>query len=267
MNKKFINKKTNFIRKNNHQDDNKIWITGKHPVFMAIKKNRRKIFEILSTNNTIQELEEFLKINSLNNLRNLIRIVDNRAMQEIVGINHLHQGFAILASKLPVYDQLTLLKDLENLQGENLPPLLFLDQISDPQNVGAIMRSASAFGFKKIIFCEHNSVIENSTIIKASAGNIESLDLIVVNNFNNLIEKLKKLDYWCFGLDSHATTTFEKIKEFKNIVLIVGSEGEGIRHLVKKNCDFLLKVDTNSEVESLNVSVATAIALYEINRR
>ena len=91
--------------------------------------------------------------------------------------------------------------------------------------------------------------------------------MVVAGNFNNLLEKLKKIGYWSFGLDSNATTTFDKIKEFKNIVLVVGSEGEGIRQLVKKNCDFLLKVETNSEVESLNVSVATAIALYEINRR
>jgi 23S rRNA (guanosine2251-2'-O)-methyltransferase len=268
MTKKTFEKVNNFTNnKNNNNLENKVWITGKHPVYLAIKNNRRKIYEILLTQNTIIDFENFIEKNSSNNLRNLIRVVDNKKIQEVVGLNHLHQGFAILASKLPITNQVNFLEDLENYDGEDLPPLLLLDQISDPQNVGAIMRSASAFGFNKIVFCEHNSVVENSTIIKASAGNIEFLDLIVVNNFNNLIEKLKKLDYWCFGLDSHANTTFDKIKEFKNIALIVGSEGEGIRHLVKKNCDFLLKVQTKDEVESLNVSVATAIALYEINRR
>jgi len=251
----------NFLR-----SENNVWITGKHPVFMALKKKRRKIFEILATKNTIEDLENFCKKNSLENLRNLVKIVDNKTIQEIIGLNHLHQGLAMLASKINTQDQLSFLEELENLSAQDLPNLLLLDQISDPQNVGAIMRSASAFGFNKIIFSEHNSVIENSTIIKASAGNIEYLDLIVAGNFNNLLEKLKKIGYWSFGLDSHASTTFDKIKEFKNIALVVGSEGDGIRHLVKKNCDFLLKVETNSEVESLNVSVATAIALYEINR-
>jgi 23S rRNA (guanosine2251-2'-O)-methyltransferase len=262
MNKKYDARKQSLTK-----NDNKIWIVGKHPVLMALQKKRRKLFEILVTKNTANELENFIKKNSLENINNLIKIIDNKQIQEIVGLNQLHQGFALLASKLPTQDQYSFLQELHNLSKENLPNLLLLDQISDPQNVGAIMRSACAFGLKKIIFCEHNSIVENSTIIKASAGNIELLDLVVVINFNNLLEKLKEIGYWCFGLDSHATTNFNKIREFKNIALIVGSEGEGIRQLVKKNCDFLLKVETNNEVESLNVSVATAIALYEINRQ
>ncbi len=252
---------------NNAKIDNNIWIVGKHPIFMALQNNRRKIYDILVTKNSIAELENFLEKNDLKNLRNLVRVVDNRKIQETIGLNQLHQGMALLASKLKPQDQFAFLQELHELNEDSYPNLLFLDQISDPQNVGAIIRSACAFGFKKIIFCEHNAVVENSTIVKASAGNIDLVDLVVVTNFNNLLEKLKKLGYWCFGLDSHATTSFDKIKEFKNIALIVGSEGDGIRQLVKKNCDFLLKVETNSQVESLNVSVATAIALYEINRR
>jgi 23S rRNA (guanosine2251-2'-O)-methyltransferase len=272
MRKKPDFQRTNLFKKkssinNFPKNENKIWIIGKHPVFMALQKKRRQVFEILATKNTINDLENFLQKNSLENLRNLVRIIDNKSIQDIIGLNQLHQGLAIFASKLNIQDQFSLLEELNNLEPQDLPNLLLLDQISDPQNVGAIMRSASAFGFKKIIFSEHNSVIENTTIIKASAGNIEFLDLVVAGNFNNLLEKLKKIGYWSFGLDSHASTTFDKIKEFKNIALVVGSEGEGIRQLVKKNCDFLLKVETNSEVESLNVSVATAIALYEINRR
>ena len=152
-------------------------------------------------------------------------------------------------------------------EGEKRPTLLLLDQVSDPHNVGAIIRSAIGFGVTKIIFCEHNSPKENATIVKSSAGTIEMADLIVVTNFSNLIEKLKKIDYWCIGLAGEAKNDISIIKEYQNIALIIGSEGSGIRDLVKKNCDLLAKININDEVESLNASVAAAITLHEISKK
>ena len=149
---------------------------------------------------------------------------------------------------------------------KDLPKLLLLDQISDPQNIGAIIRSAISFGVTKIIFCEHNSPKENATIVKAAAGTIEFCDLIVVTNFNNLIEKIKKIGYWCFGLAGEGTFTLKEAQTYDHVALIVGSEGDGIRSLVKKNCDLLVKIDIDEKVESLNASVATAIALYELSK-
>ena len=89
----------------------------------------------------------------------------------------------------------------------------------------------------------------------------------MVVNFNNLIEKLKKIGYWCVGLAGEGKTSIQTLKEYKNIALIVGSEGDGIRDLVKKNCDLLAKIEIDKEVESLNASVAAAIALYELTRK
>jgi len=259
------NHKKIHISSNNFSDE--IWICGKHSVFSAISQKRRKISEILTTQNNLEDLLKFLKNHSLNHLQKSVKLVDNKYIESRVGSPQIHQGLAILASKLPVQNQIDLLEELYEIKdSNNLPKLLLLDQVCDPHNVGAIIRSAAAFGIKKVIFCEHNSPKENATIVKSSAGTIDYVDLVVVVNFSNLIEKLKKLDYWCIGLAGEATQTIDKIKDYKNIALIVGSEGDGIRSLVKKNCDLLVKINMNNNVESLNASVATAIALYEMSK-
>ena len=244
-----------------------VLICGKHPVFTALKQRRRKILEIFVTENSVTELKNFLAKNSLQNFSSLIRLVDGTVIEDFVGSQQPHQGLLIKAARLPVQNQNALLEELCAIpQGEKLPLLLLLDQISDPHNVGAIIRSAASFGVKKVIFCEHHAPQENSTIIKASAGTIEFVDLVVVTNFNNLFEKIKKIGYWCVGLAGEGEVKLSEVKDYKNIALVVGSEGGGIRDLVKKNCDLLVRIEIEKEVESLNASVAAAIALYEISK-
>ncbi len=245
--------------------ENQIWLYGKHAIFGALGHKKRKVFEILATRNSIAELEKFLKNNSLTNLKP--KLVDNNQIEKFVGQNQVHQGLAMLCSKLTIKTQNDLLEELYKIDDKNnLPNLLFLDQISDPHNVGAIIRSAAAFGVKKIIFPEHNCPKENATIVKTSAGTIDIVDLVAVVNFSNLFEKLKKIGYWCIGLDGSAKTLISEIKDYKNIALVIGSEGDGIRDLVKKNCDVLAKITIDKEVESLNASVAASLALYELQR-
>ena len=233
-----------------------------------MQKKRRKIFEILVTKNSSSELENFLTKNSLLSLKPLIKEVEGQKIEATVGANHLHQGIALRCSKLPTQNQIQLLEELHALEGKNLPTLLLLDQLSDPQNIGAIIRSAASFGVKKIIFSEHSAPKENATIAKSAAGTLELIDLVIVTNFNNLIEKLKKIDYWCIGLDGSAKMLITEVvtQNYKNIALIIGSEGIGMRDLVKKNCDILAKIEINKDVESLNASVAAAIALYELSK-
>lgn len=248
-------------------DASQVIICGKHPSFSAILKKRRKIYQIYSSDNSYPELEKFLKENSLEKLLPVIKRVDNETIENFAGKGQLHQGIVLIAAKLPIKTQNDLLGELYEIpEGEKLPTLLLLDQISDPHNVGAIIRSAIAFGVTKIIFCEHHAPKENSTIIKTAAGTIENADLIVVTNFNNLMEKLKKIGYWCIGLAGEGKSYITEIKDYKNIALVIGSEGSGLRQLVKSNCDLLVKIQIDSEVESLNASVASALALYEISK-
>lgn len=246
--------------------DNKIIIYGKHPVYEVLRVKRRKIFAIYATNHSILDLKSGNLID--NNLTQIIKIVDSNFIDQICGKDKTHQGLAIIASKVVIKGHFDLLKQLHDFDNSlPKPAILILDELTDPHNVGAIIRSAIAFGVKKIVFCAHNAVSENSTIIKSSAGMIEYAELFVVSGINNLIDKLKKLDYWCIGLASEGELKTKSLTNYPNIALIVGSEGSGLRSLVKKNCDFLLAIKMEKQVESLNVSVATAIALHEIYSR
>jgi 23S rRNA (guanosine2251-2'-O)-methyltransferase len=265
-----INKNSNQNNLSRHQNNDEkdiVWIGGKNPCFLSIKNQKRKIFEIAINKNNLEDLKNFLAKNSLQNLERIVKVVDNIFFQNIFNKDFVHQGIAVKASKLEFKTQFDLLEELNLIEDKiQLPDILILDQITDPQNVGAIIRSAIAFNFKKIVFCEFNSAKETPSLIKASAGNIDFAEIFVAVNINNLIEKLKKIGYWCIGLAGEGIENEKKIAEYKNIALVVGSEGSGIRNLVKKNCDLLVRIDTNKEVESLNVSVATAIALNEIYR-
>jgi len=260
-------KQNNPSRHQNNDEKDIVWIGGKNPCFLSLKNQKRKIFEIVINKNNLEELKNFLAKSSLQNLERIVKVVDNIFFQNIFNKDFVHQGIAVKASKLEFKTQFDLLEELNLIEDKKqLPDILILDQITDPQNVGAIIRSAIAFNFKKIVFCEFNSARETPSLIKASAGNIDFAEIFVAVNINNLIEKLKKIGYWCIGLAGEGVENEKKIAEYKNIALVVGSEGSGIRNLVKKNCDLLVRINTNKEVESLNVSVATAIALNEIYR-
>lgn len=245
----------------------------------------------MATKNSVVELEKFLHEKNLLNLKSRLSIVDASQIESIIGKDQIHQGLAVNCSQLPPKSQNDLLSELEKIvksqdeasqieaeqfeldknnsnqnskPAKNLPPLLIMDQLRDPHNVGAIIRSACAFGVKKIIFPEHNFPKESAVMNKSSSGMIENVDLYLVVNLNNLMLKLKELGYWCIGLAGEGRDSVEKIREYKNIALIIGSEGDGIRDLVRKNCDLLVRIEMDDDVESLNASVAASIALREV---
>ena len=145
-----------------------------------------------------------------------------------------------------------------------LPKLLLLDQVLDPHNLGAIIRTAVAFGIYNIIITLFNSTKETPVVLKTSAGLSEVVNLIEVVNLNSAIKDLKNAGYFVIGLDGTAKTNIDTIRDNRNIALVLGNEGKGIRDLVKKNCDELVKIPMEDCVESLNVSVASAITIYEL---
>ncbi len=243
-----------------------IWLYGKHPVFLALQKKRREIFQILATKNSIAELEKFLDEKKLSHLKAKIKLTEASFIEGAIGPDQIHQGLALNCSAIPPKSQNNLLEELEKIIAAQkpLPRLLIMDQLRDPHNVGAIVRSACAFGVKKIIFPEHNFPKESAVMNKSSSGMVENVDLFLVVNLNNLMVKLKELGYWCIGLAGEGVEGVEKIREYKNVALVIGSEGDGIRELVKKNCDLLVRIKMDEDVESLNASVAASIALREM---
>ena len=235
-----------------------IWIYGKHPVLMALTHKRRKFKQIVITKNNQKQIQDF-KLSG-----HLIKIADNKFISELLPEDVPHQGFALQASPIPTLNEEDFLSGIANYKQNELPPLLILDQLTDAGNVGAIIRSASAFGIKNIIITKHNFTQNNAVICKTSAGTIELVNVIIANNLNNLLGNLKKIGYWCIGLDGSAQNSIKQTKDYNNIALIIGNEGSGIRKLVKHNCDLLVKIPINKEVESLNAANAAAIALYEL---
>jgi len=254
----------NRFENNNRKRSDLIWIYGKHSVFNIIKKRRRKIHQILLTKNSLKDFNLFINNNNIKHVVNSqIKIVDSNYIEKVVGKNTVNQSMVICCDSIPLKSQNDLISHLEKI--ENKPRnILIMDQINDPHNVGAIIRSAAAFGIKNIVMSEYNFSKETSIIHKSSAGTIEDVNIYSVININNLIEKLKKINYVVIGLDGSSEKLVREFRGENNIAIIVGSEGSGIRALVKKNCSFLVKIPMENQIESLNASVAAAIALYEI---
>ena len=231
---------------NDHQKEEYL-IYGKHPALACINNVNRKIKQIFCTERLFEQYNSSIKQFSY-------KILKPTALDSIIKSTN-HQGIIVSTQKV--------VKPLQNL-GTDASKILILDNITDPNNVGAIMRSAVAFGFDTIITSNNNSPPENGTIAKVSSGAIEYIDCIQVTNINSTIDCLKNKQFWIIGLDckANADITHDLIRSPK-IAIILGSEGQGLRPLVKKNCDLLLKIPMKQpDISSINVSAAAAVACY-----
>ena len=144
--------------------------------------------------------------------------------------------------------------------------LILLDKIEDPHNLGAIIRSAESFGFDAVIIPERRSAKVTPTVYKTSAGSINNIDLVMVTNLNKTIEKLKENGFWVYGLAGEATSKLSETDLSGKVALVVGNEADGISRLTREKCDSLVKIPMIGKVNSLNASVASAIAMYEVIR-
>ena len=173
-------------------------------------------------------------------------------------------GFAIQCQELENYTLDEICRMADEKQNCHI---LLLDQVTDPQNIGAIIRSCVAFETLALILQDKNSPTESGAMAKASAGMIEQLPICRVTNLSRAISQLKDSGFWVIGMDGYATTYIDGINKTGKIAIVMGSEGKGMRRLVEENCDATVKLPIAPSVESLNVSTAAAIALYEINKK
>lgn len=156
-------------------------------------------------------------------------------------------------------------KSLEDIKDARR--IILLDQIEDPHNLGAIIRSAEAFGFDAVIIPERRSVKVTSTVYKTSTGAINNIDVVMVKNLSRAIKELKNENFWIYGLAGEAEISIQDTDLKGKIALVVGNEGAGISRLVRENCDLLIKIPMIGKVNSLNASVASAISIYEVSRQ
>ena len=218
----------------------------KHPtdvvqVYLSSKFKDKEIEDLLATSK--------IKTTYLNN-----KIMDNK-------VNGLHQGIIIEASDIKTYN----LDIIKKFTSKN-PVIVMLDHLEDPHNFGAIIRTSYALGIDAIIIPNDRSVDITPTVVKTSAGAIYNIPIIKVPNLTNTIEKLKKEGYWIMGTDMQGDNYCE-LKYDMPTCLIIGNEGKGMSKIVKNNCDYLVSIPMEGQIDSLNASVSCGIILSEIKRQ
>ena len=238
-------RRPNVARNNN----DKLYLYGLHTVRQALANQNRKKLVLYATKNAIQRLE-FDLMDSPE-----IEIIETHPKQldKMVGSDAVHQGMILEVEPIAT-------KELQDLKVCNL--LLVLDQVTDPHNVGAIMRSAVALGAGAIITTSRYSPVESGVLAKSASGALDLIDHIEVKNLADCLEILNDNGFYTVGLDSEEAIPFEELKPQRKIALVLGAEGKGLRERTRETCNILAKLDMPGEIKSLNVSNAAALALY-----
>ncbi|WP_428148994.1 23S rRNA (guanosine(2251)-2'-O)-methyltransferase RlmB [Brevundimonas sp.] len=234
--------------------DGFVW--GRHPVLAALENPARKgMGRLLATADRAAELEREGIPNG-----HRVEVIDGPALERMLPAGAVHQG---LAFKVQPLEGVALEDFADPAEGI----IVMLDQLTDPQNVGAIFRSALAFGAKGIIVQDRHSPVLAGALAKAAAGATERLPCARVTNLSRALERLADLGWRAVGLDGSSEELLETALDHRPTVLVMGSEGDGIRRLVAEHCDVLAKIPMPGGFESLNVSNAAAVALYEASRK
>ncbi len=231
------------------------WLIGYHAVLAALSTGRRKVRTVWLLSEAQGELGELIAKNP----DWVVEIHSKPDFEKQFG-DMVHQGVAALVGNLPQ-------PSLPELLSEKPKLIVALDQITDPHNLGAIVRSCAAFGAQGVLVTEHRSAGLNATAAKVAAGAMEVVPVVEITNLAQSIEMLKEAGFTVLGMAGEAETEIGEVKVDGPICLVLGSEGEGLRRLTRESCDTLVKIQIAPTMESLNVSVATGVALSLLTRR
>jgi len=233
------------------------WIYGHHTVLAALNNPRRNVLRIIATTQAAAKLSCTIETT-------LIEFVTPKEIQRLTGANAVHQG---IAAKVTHLDKRSLADILTQTADKEQALLVILDQVTDPRNIGAIVRSAAAFKVDALIQQERNSPSANHSMAKAASGGLEHIDLVAVPNVKRAIEKLKKNGFWIIGLDSNAEHSLHETELPERCCLVFGAEDSGLRRLTLKACDKAVRIPISSNTDSLNISNAAAVVMYEFSRQ
>ena len=255
-------KEKNFQFNNILLKTNQILLVGKHPTLSALNNNKRKLHYLITIDTNYSKWKDVI-----NKLKLKLDIV-LKTREELDKINNYkpHQNVILVAEPL---QRLSMDEFLSNRRLNNKVPirLILLDEVTDPQNVGAIIRSALAFKMDGLALSKRNSPQETSVLSKASSGAIEKLQIIELSNMTREIKKLQKFNFSIYGLAGDGKKdVYELENETGNIALILGSEGKGLRRLTRENVDNLIQIPINTESDSLNVSNAASVAMFQLQK-
>ena len=233
------------------------WLYGLHAVQAALANPSRKSHRIVLTARAAEILGE--------NLLARVRVepADADAISKLLPPGAVHQGVALSCDPLPTSD---LDQVLERDAGGRRRIVLVLDQLSDPHNVGAILRTAAAFGVTAVVVQDRHAPPHSGALAKAASGALEILPYVEVVNVARALDRLAEAGFWRVALAGDGEMPLAQATSSGDIALVLGSEGDGIRRLVREHCEASALIPISRTMESLNVSNAAAIALYELRR-
>jgi 23S rRNA (guanosine2251-2'-O)-methyltransferase len=221
----------------------------------------RKILRIVGTKEALARLREESDVPV--DILNRAHASGRPEIEALVGPSAVHQGIAVLARTLDT----DLADVLERAETTEQACIVVLDQVTDPHNVGAILRSAAAFGALAVIAPDRGAPDESGAMAKSASGALDAIPYIKGVNLVRMLEQLKEQRFWLVGLDADGKKELSQVDLKGRIALVVGAEGEGLRRLVAETCDHMAKLPMTGATESLNVSNAAAVALYEWTRQ
>ncbi|MDG2296650.1 MAG: 23S rRNA (guanosine(2251)-2'-O)-methyltransferase RlmB [Gammaproteobacteria bacterium] len=238
------------------------FIYGINSVAEALEYESERIVKIFfvenQTNNRVKSI-----IRQSNKKNILSEEVTKEFLQNLLSTSK-NQGIAATLIQKDYFDAKTALHYLKNIES---PLVLILDDLDDPRNIGACYRTANAVGVDMVVVSKNRISLNSPVISKVSSGAFELTNTAIVSNIAQFIGKLKKNGFWIYGSSDTANKDYTEIDYESSTVIVIGSEGKGMRDLTAKKCDHTIKIPMKGQVESLNVSVACGVVLYEVLRQ
>ena len=235
------------------------FILGQHAVIEALRNPKRKVLRVFLTEDSKKNIH---KKNPNKNLLQEVKVyfktkkeLDKYSTKE----NLLHQGYVAEIEHL----EKPILKEF--VKGKNNLTLICLDGVTDPRNIGSLIRSAVSFEIDGVIIKERNFPSESKLMYKAASGAIEYTNIFEVANINSTLKNLREKNFWVYGFDGNGNKNFTDVEWKGNIILLFGSEGSGMHKHTSKYADFLVKIEINKKIESLNISNSAAIAFHYLS--
>ena len=242
----------------------RLWLYGVHAVTAALANPERRWHRLLVTAGAGREIRRSLAGTARgDSVLPATEVVPRDRIDRVLPPGAVHQGIALEVEPLPGTGLEAVCRAAADLAGA---VMIVLDQVTDPRNVGAVLRSAAAFGACAVIVPDRRSPKPTGALAKAASGALETVPLVRATNLARALHTLKGAGFWCVGLDAQAAETLAGARLSGKIALVLGAEGKGLRRLTRESCDLLVRVPTADAFASLNVANTAAVALYELAR-
>tara|TARA_B100001123_G_C15048951_1_gene922750 strand:- start:40 stop:789 length:750 start_codon:yes stop_codon:yes gene_type:complete len=237
-------------------------IAGKHAVTEALKNPYRKVLKVFLTEDSKKKLNK--ENHNLDLLKNIKLFYKNKnELDRLCSKDQIsHQG---LMAEIEHIQEINLKEYLQSIENKKNITFVALEDVTDPRNIGSIIRSAASFNIDGIIVKERSFPSESKLLYKSASGCIEHINIFEVSNISTTLKYLKTKNFWICGFDKNGEKDFVKHDWDGNNVLLFGSEGYGLKYQTLKNSDFLLKININNKIESLNISNSAAVVFHYIN--